>query len=451
MAVSTEAYLISSVLRDQDANNALASGINSKMFSGYPDEWEWIETYYLKYKKSPSKTAFARAFPQFRIKAVNDTEHFADDVRKHYARTQLLALTREVTDHIAEGNIEQAARQMQTGIIGVAASMGSINDGDIITSFEDILSDVDRRVARVAEHGAAGIPTGFITLDERTGGPQPGDLWIIGARLGEGKSWTMQRMATTAAMMGYTAQFNALEQSRAQVTLRIHSFLSSAVGQNIFASLDLMQGRNFDPRAYKKFVRELRNNITGKLHVNDTSKGKISLLSIAAQIERNRPDIVYVDYLTLMDKKSSEWQDVSALSGGLKNLAMQYQVPIVAAAQLNRAHGLVKNEPAGPEALAQSDSIGQDADAVITLKQMSPSVLIMKMAKNRNGPGGFKWYTQLQPGKGIFQECTYDQALELKDQDADQMDAASAKVGTISGPNVSRAPKARPRVIRSPK
>jgi replicative DNA helicase len=230
-------------------------------------------------------------------------------------------------------------------------------------------------------------------------------------------SWTMMRMATAAIMEGYNVQYNALEQTRAEVAMRIHTFLSTAVGRELFRNLDLMQGRNFNLESYREFLHSMKDEISGKMHVSDTSRGKVSPLTIASQIERNKPDIVFIDYLTLMEKSGDgDWKSIAKLSGEMKNLAMQYQVPIVCAAQLNRAMGLGK-EPAGPEALAQSDSIGQDSDAVITIRQSSASVLQMKLAKYRHGLGGFKWHCQFQPGKGIFKEVTHTEAQLLKDAD----------------------------------
>ena len=112
---------------------------------------------------------------------------------------------------------------------------------------------------------------------------------------------------------------------------------------------------------------------------------------------------------------------VAKLSGDLKELASRYAVPIVAAAQLNRANGLSK-EPAGPEALAQADAIGQDADAVITMRQTTKSVIRMKLAKYRHGVAGFQWFTQFQPSRGIFKEVSYSAAQTLMDADRDDED-----------------------------
>lgn len=415
MASTPEQYLISSVLRDKDMNLALANHITADMFRAYPDEWEWLEYYYRNYRKTPTKAAFKAQFPKFTVKASNDTGHFATEVRKAHARRQMLTGINEWTDLIAKGAIDQAVQAMGSQTVKIAASLGSMNDGDIFSMYEDIVADVERRVHRVAKTGSAGIPTGFPTLDERTGGPQPGDLWIIGARLGEGKSWTMQAMATAAVLSGYTVQFDALEQSRAQVGMRIHGFLSSQVGREIFSTTSLMQGRDFDLVQYKKFVRQLKKDLDGKLHVSDTTRGRVGIMTVASQIERNNPDIVYIDYLTLMDKKGGEWQDVAALSSGLLNLSVEYQVPIVAASQLNR-NAAGGKEPGGADTISQSDAIGQDASGIITIKQTSSKTLMMKMAKNRNGPGGFKWYVHFEPDKGIMKEVDYSEHGDLRDE-----------------------------------
>lgn len=441
MSVSPEIYLISSLLRDQDMVTAIKQGVTQEMFHSCPDEWEWLEEYWSRYRKMPSKAAFKMAFPEFRVKAVDDTGHFADEVRKAHARFLLTSVMRDCANKLADGDLDAAVGLMHGGMVTVAAGLGTLDDSDIITDWHGTYEEVERRHDRVLKHGMAGIPSGFITLDERTGGANPGDLVIVGARLGEGKSWFMQRWACAAAINGNIVQFDALEQSRAQVSMRIHTFLSSSVGKELFSNMDLMQGRNFNLKAYKNFLSRLKTDVKGKLHVSDTTRGKVTPMTVASQIERNKPDIVFIDYITLMGKKGTEWQGVAELSGEIKQIAMEYQIPIIAAAQLNRANGLGK-EPAGAEALAQSDAIGQDADMVITLRQQSQSVLAAMMAKSRNAPGGFKWYMQFQPKLGIFKEVTYSQAQDLKDKDADEADAAaeSARVATAApSPNLKRS------------
>ena len=418
---SPEQHLISSILRDSDIAAAFSTHLTDEMFRAYPDEWEWLSNYYRKYKKTPSRAAFKAEFSSFRIKDVNDTRYYADEVRKAHAKRLLTKSMNECANLIASGKIDDAVQMMGHSVIEVSGSVGMSNNGDIVTTFEDILSDVEQRVNRVRDTGFSGIPTGFPALDNRTGGPQPGDLWIVAARLGEGKSFTMQKMAVSALMNGYSVQYNALEQSRAQVGMRIHTMLSSQIGKDVFRTTDLMRGENFDLVKYKKFVRGLKKVLDGRLHVNDAQRGRIGIMGLAAQYEQTRPDIAYVDYLSLLDRKGNEHSDIAAVAGGLLGAAQEYEIPIVAANQLNRQYGLSKDN-AGAEALSGSDAIGQDATAVITIKQTSALTLQFKMAKYRNGPAGFKWYCHFEPDKGVFKEVDYQTMLDLKDQAKDLED-----------------------------
>jgi replicative DNA helicase len=402
---------------------AFRTGLSSEQFHACKDEWEWIERYWLRHHKCPSKVAFKQAFPEFNIKAVNDTGFYAMEVRKNHASFALRTTMRDVADFLADGDVDGAVGAMHTSIISIASAMGDgANDTDILSSWQDTYDEVEKRVIRVKNYGMAGIPTGFSTLDERTGGPQAGHMWIVGARLGEGKSWTLMRMATAAIFSGHTVYYSAMEQTRSEVAMRMHTFISGTIGKELYRNLDLSQGKNFDLKKYREFLGTLSAEVRGKMHVSDTSRGMVSPLTIAAQIERHEPDVVFLDYLTLMQKKGTgDWQSVAQLSGELKQVASQYQLPLVAAAQLNRAEGL-KKEPAGPEALAQSDAIGQDADAVITMRQKSPSVIKMKLAKYRHGNAGYQWWNQFQPSKGIFREINYEEAQRLMDEDANEED-----------------------------
>jgi len=424
MAVSVEAYLISSVLRGRDLKTAMGQGVTQDMFHVFNAEWTWIEEYYQKYRGVPTKDAFKRAFSNFAIKQVDDIAHFADEVRKHHARQLMLAMMQEAADCLADGDIDTAVKKANSSIIQIAAAMGTNTDGDIFVDFHDILRDVESRARRVAENGSAGIPTGFSQIDDRTGGLNPGDLVIVGARLGVGKSWLLQAMAANAALMGHTVQFDALEQSRAQVGMRIHALMAGSMGRTVFSNTALMQGKGFSVVDYKAFLRKLKNDVAGKLHVSDTSRGRVSVTTVASQIERNRPDVVFIDYLTLMQKESNDWQGVGQLSGDLKALATNYQIPIVCAAQLNRENGIGRRGiPPGVEAIAQADAIGQDADMVITAAKQSDHVLAYLMAKNRNGPGNFMGYIHFDPEHGVMQEISANKAQTIIDTDQDAEDA----------------------------
>lgn len=466
LAVNPEALLISAVLMQADHVTATARGVTAEMFHAYPDEWEWIEKYIQKHRRTPSKVTFTQNFPNFRIKKVDDVAHYAEEVRRQDAGAGLKNSIGDSIAFLKDGDVENALKVLHASTLVAEnkfAGGGSAFDGDIIRDYADVLREVERRADRVKNFGQAGIPTGFPTLDNRTGGPQPGQFWVIAARLGEGKTWSLVRMAVAAAFSGLTVQYDALEQSRQEIAMRVFTFASSEYGQAIFKNLDQSMGTMTSLREYRDFLTSMRNHINGKFHVADTSRGPISPMAIAAQIERNHPDAVFLDYLTLMDHgggPDDNWRGVSKLSGSLKRTAQQYGVPIIAAAQLNRS-AATGRDPAGPEALAESDAIGRDADAVITMKQQSKRVILMKLAKYRHGRDGFTWYTEFKPNTGSFEEITFDQAQDLQAEDKDEENEEAAfaprKKGSYTKADEQRAaaskassqqPTAKRRVIR---
>lgn len=420
MAANPEALLISAMIRQGDHITPAARGITGKFFHSYPDEWAWIEKYIATHKRAPSKGAFKNKFPEFRFRKVDDVDEFCEEVRRSHVHTETTAAIQEIIGKLEVGAIDQAVKMMHSNALRIETQMaGMSGDADVIEHFDDVVDEAMRRVARAQEFGIAGLPTGFPTLDERLGGFQPGWVVIFAARLGQGKSWSLVRMACAAAFSGFNVQYDSLEQSRAEIAMRVHTFASSEYGKQTFRNTDLAQGKNFSPREYKEFLRGLKEDVKGKLHIADNSRGIITPLTIAAQIERNKPDGIFLDYLTLMENSTDDWRGVAKISGALKQIAQQYQVPIIAAAQLNRMAAAGKDLP-GTETLAESDNIGRDADAVITARQLSKHVIAFKLAKFRHGRDGYTFYCKFLPNTGHFEEIPFDDAQDVIADDRDK-------------------------------
>jgi len=421
VTAKTETMLISAVLRQEDHQTPVLAGVQPRWFATHFDEWDWMAKYIDRHRKCPSKALFRSKFPDFQILKSDDVEYCVGELRHEYLRRSLLVAVDTSVDSI--GNLEDPLMvidTLQKSLVHLQAdAVGTQNESDVLDDWESIYNEVSRRYERVNESGMAGVPTGFDTLDLVTNGPQEGDYWIVAARLGQGKTWTLLRMAATAVYRGFTVQYDALEQTRAQIAMRAHSFLSSDHARQAFQSSDLMGGRDFDLLAYKEFLKNLRETLSGRLIVNDTSRGRVTPSTIAAQIERNAPDIVFIDYLTLMNSQAGDWQAIAGLSAELKGIAMRYKVPIVAAAQINRT--AIGEDLPGAEHLAGADAIGQDADAVVTMKQVSRHVVKMKLAKYRHGMDGQTWFNEFRPNSGLFVEISGDAAQDIINED--KMDA----------------------------
>lgn len=420
-----ESILISYVVRHRDFRTAAKHGINAGMFHIHKKEWEWIERFVARHAKSPGASSFKGRFPDFRILKTEDgdAEALIAEVQAQHAQFTIRKLLERGADAIDDrGMVNDVLRDLHEGIINLRSQMdGHSSDGDALADADSAYAYIRNMEIRRQRLGSAGVPTGYQTLDERTNGPMAGHLWVVAARLGQGKTWVLVNMAVAAIAAGYKVQFVSLEQPREQILIRAHTIMSDQLSKNgkgpKFTSYELTSG-GVGASVYRSFLKSLPKNYPGSLHISDRGRGQVGPLEVAALIERNKPDIVFIDYLTLMSMSGDDWRAVQKLSGDLKTMAMSYELPVVTAAQVNRA-GSGKSDAPGVEHLAYSDSIGQDADAVITLGQLSQSVHRMKMAKFRHGRDGFTWYTKFMPDNGDFSEVGYDEAMDLKDADDD--------------------------------
>lgn len=421
---SPELLLISAMLRTKDHVTAAANGITSAMFHGYPDEFEWIEYYIERYNRTPSRGAFQDAFPNAALSAVDDVEMFCKEVADNHTQKLLTKGMAEVMRDLKRGDTESAMLKWSEVSSNAQASLfGGNHDGDIFRDFGDIEAEVLERKRRQEETGFAGIPTGFPTLDQLTGGLQPGWFILFSARLGKGKTRALIRMACAAAFSGFICQYDALEQSRGEIAMQVHAFASSEFGKSVFKSLDLAQGKDYDEKSYKLFLRKLSDEVKGKLHVADNRKGRIGAPTVMAQIKKNHADIVFLDSLYLMPG-AEDWQGFSNLSTSMAQVAKQTGCCIVTAAQINRKGAESKNP--GAEHLAGADRLGQDADLMVNIEAFSQSVLVFHVAKFRHGPTGWRFYLKFDPNNGIMEEITFQEACDLRDQDVVKDDGQTA-------------------------
>jgi replicative DNA helicase len=410
-----ELLLISAMLRTRDHVLPASRGITAKMFHGYREQYEWIEQYVAVHGRTPSVAAFRDMFPGEVLKQVDDTEFFCGQVRENNSRILLKGGLQRVVSKLKAGDVASAIRELSSASIEAEASfLGHGSDGDIFRDYDDIKAEALRRKRQVQQTGFAGIPTGFPSLDELTGGLQPGWMVVVTARAGVAKTRSLIRMSCAAAFSGYTAQYAALEQTRPDIAMQVHAFASSEFGKDVFKSLDLAQGRNYETKKYLDFLRFMREQVQGRMHVSDNSRGNLTPATMAAQIERNKADIYFLDFLTLMEG-ADDWQSVAALSTAIKRTATRYHIPIVTAAQINRTGAGSQNQ--GLETIGASDRIGQDADLVINAQRFSKRVVVFRVVKFRHGPGGAIFYLKFDPNLGVMEEITYEKAMDLKDAD----------------------------------
>ena len=242
-----------------------------------------------------------------------------------------------------------------------------------------------------------GVPTGLSQLDALLGGLQPSDLIVLAARPSVGKTSMALNIAQHAAVREKkrVAVFS-LEMSKEQLALRL---LSAETGINPRP----LQTGFVDETDWSKIAMVMNDMATATMWIDDSPALSVMELRTKArrlEAEQRGLDLVVVDYLQLMqastsNKDSNRVQEVSEISRGLKQLARELKVLVLALSQLSR--GVEQRGTAEPRLsdLRESGSIEQDSDVVIFLYrdgEQNPDseveLIKAKVAKHRNGPIG---------------------------------------------------------------
>lgn len=418
-----EIVLISAVIQTGDLQTPSEFGITPQHFHTHRSEWSWIEKFALKHRKCPDKATFRVQFPDFPLLKTTDVGYGVEEVEKTHLRYTLTGALRDATNHLVEDDPLEALSFLHSTLTGIDQG-GTSREAyaDALRDYNPFLEEAQRRIEASQTLGYSGVTFGFPTLNDRTGGMHPGDLIIWAARLGQGKTWMLCKVASEAIMTGKKVVFVSLEQPRSQIVFRIHTLLSKELGYSL-RHRDLMQGVNMTMEDYRSFLVDLPDALpsSSRLHISDPTRGRATPYTLASLIERHDPDVLIVDYLTLMKTESDDWQGVARLSKETKLVGSQYGVPILAAAQINR-EGDTGRKPPSAKHLAQGDSIGQDADLIVTHKKDSESVLQCLIAKNRSGQDGQTFYSSFRPNEGDIKEIAHDEAITLAALDVEEED-----------------------------
>ena len=327
-----------------------------------------------------------------------NAEHYADIVRKKAVRRQLIdAHTRALDAAYSSSDEEDAIIDMAEHLIFQVAeeneSAQTLAIGDLLKMAMQKIEGIHDRQSRLT-----GVPSGFTELDDLTCGFQPGEFVVLAARPSVGKTALARTMLENLALReGRSAAFFSLEMSQEQIVLNM---LCSCAKINAH---DMRRGMLRDEN-WPDLVDAADRLCETKLFIDDTPA--LTPMQLRAKARRLRMqekiDILIVDYLQLMSSPVAEnrQQQISEISRGLKALARDLKIPVMALSQLNRSVERENREPRLHD-LRESGAIEQDADVVLLLHRddyqqtddaivpgHGPSVADLIVAKQRNGPTG---------------------------------------------------------------
>ena len=265
---------------------------------------------------------------------------------------------------------------------------------------DTLLTDAFDEITKLAEqkNSMAGVPSGFQDVDDLFHGFRGGDLVILAARPGVGKTSFALNLATNSAKLGVTVAFLSLEMSAAQLVQRV---LCSEARVNL-SRLRAGQLQESDWGA----IADASNTLSKlDMYIDDTPS--LSILELRAKARRElrgaEKGLIVVDYLQLMQppqtrRDGNRAVEVGEISRGLKVLAKEMDMPVIALSQLSRQVEMRGKKRPMLSDLRESGSIEQDADIVMFIDRsmdeveaesddrpnMGEAELIV--AKHRNGP-----------------------------------------------------------------
>ncbi len=336
------------------------------------------------------------------VPAVGNLRRYAEIVRETAHLRRLLETSYRIQSSVytRDGDPQQIVDEAERSILEIRMGDG----GQDFRAVGDVLHQELQRWDDLAKRGESitGIPSGFADLDQITGGFQPGNLIIIAARPSMGKSALVTNIAENVALHKKNPRpvaLFSLEMSEGELAQR---FIAS---QAMIKGDDLRKGRVRDEK-WERVLKVAGDYERSKLYVDDSSD--IGLLDIRAKARRLHQSLhdegglglIIIDYLQLMradGRYDNRVQQVGEMSRGLKILARELKVPVIALSQLSRGVESRPDKRPMLSDLRESGQIEQDADLVMFIyrdeyynkeNSENPGVSELIIGKHRNGALG---------------------------------------------------------------
>ncbi|MBS6397964.1 MAG: replicative DNA helicase [Clostridiales bacterium] len=325
-------------------------------------------------------------------------KYYAEIVSEKSVARRLIRLNEEIANTCYAGSekLEDTLAEAEKRVFDLAQRGGGAEFVPIRQVVINVMKKID--AASKTRGRVTGLETGFMDLDYKTSGLQPSDLVLIAARPSMGKTAFVLNLAQHMAFKrNHAVAVFSLEMSKEQLVNRMLSLESHVDAQKI------RTGRLTDEE-WMNLVEGSANIANSKLIIDDTPG--ISLPALRSKCRKLKMEhdikIVIIDYLQLMSgsnsNAASRQQEISDISRGLKALARELNVPVVALSQLSRAVEQRPDHRPMLSDLRESGAIEQDADVVMflyregyynrDLSEAEQRVAEVIIAKQRNGPIG---------------------------------------------------------------
>ena len=400
---SFQSKIIASLLSDIKFIQTISDILNPSMFDSDSNKWlvKSVVDYYYKYKKQPTLEVI-----KYKIDEIDDgvlKSGVVDKLRevwKNIEATDLEFVQSETLDFCKNQTLKSAILDSVDllenkdydgikSIIDEAMKAGTTRDlgHDYIISLEE----------RLAESARTTVKTPWdVVNDIMDGGLGHGELGVIVAPAGIGKSWTLQALGSGVIQSGKTVIHYTLELNENYVGLRYDSIFSGITTANI--------------KYYKDDVKSKISKLSGKLLIKYFPTKAASVQTIGAHLKQielsgTKPDMVIVDYADILMPTGNFKEKRHALGNiyeDLRGLAGEYEIPVWTASQANRS--ALEDDVIGAEKIAESYSKIMTADFVISLSRKIEDKVAgtgrWHVIKNRFGPDGITFPSKMNTSNG---------------------------------------------------
>jgi len=326
--------------------------------------------------------------------AISSAQRYAAIVEEHALLRRLIGVSQEISEMAYDlpDDVTDALDRAESMVFDVAQRRAT----DSVSALQELLSQSLDRLEELYGRGETitGVPTGYNDLDEQLAGLQPSNLVVVGARPSMGKTAFGLGLAAHAATQGIPVLYFSLEMSHLEIAQRI-----LCAEARVDASR-MRNGRLLDGD-WPKISNAIGRIGSAPLYIDDNPN--VTVMEIRARARRMKSrdgvGLVVVDYLQLMTGRSAAENrqvEISEISRGLKILARELEIPVVALSQLSRNLESRADKRPMLADLRESGAIEQDADVVMFIyrdevynpESADRGSAEIHVAKHRNGPTG---------------------------------------------------------------
>jgi len=404
---SFQAKVISALLTDVRMMDTLCEIIDKKFFESDANKWivQEIKDYYDEYKKEPTLDVFKGQVSKLdnpslkkavveQLKTVytqigqDDFEYVKNEFTSFCINQNMKNVILQSVDLLKSGNYDRIKDLVDKAMkVGVESDLGM----DYLLDFEE----------RFSETGRETVSTGWECIDDLMGGGLgPGELGVVVAPSGVGKTWALAALGAAAVRAGKTVVHYTLELSQHYVGLRYDTVFTH------IPSTDLKEKKD---EVFAKLKR-----LPGKLKVKYFPPKGASSKTIQLHIEKmiaagNKPDLIIVDYADLLLSHSNKTDSTYAEQGGvyidLRGMSGELQIPIWTASQTNRS--AIDSEVIEADKIADSYAKVMNADFIMSLSRKAKDKLNntarVHIMKNRFGQDGITFPTKMDTTTGTIE------------------------------------------------